>query len=457
MAQKPTFDYDIIIIGSGAGGSPAASIAARAGKSVAVIEKDEFGGESPNWGEIPLGALLHAAHIYDTAKQSAKFGLRTSTVGYNYPSLLSWRDTTVKRTGAAGNRRYYEKQGISAFNGAAHFLSPNEISVNRRHLSARKFLIATGSDWQVPEIPGIVDVTYQTPKTILSLTRPPKSLFIIGSGSTATEIACLMSIFGTKVYLADSATRILPDYDSEVSELLTDQFQKQRGMTILPQTKVVAVQKDGLYKRVTYSRGGTERTVKVDELLIADDRIPATDLGLENAGVKYNHHGIIVDQHLQTSARHIFAAGSCVHVNSSTHDILMQSRTAAGNLLHNKLTAIEPHIPLQVTRTHPGIARVGLSEDDCIRRDRRVKIATAPLTLAPRSNITDQRTGFVKLIADKKGMLLGATIVAPHASEMIHELALAIRHNMTVDDVFSTPHEFSSWSEAIRVAASKLL
>src|SRR5690606_8883481 len=125
----------------------------------------------------------------------------------------------------------------------------------------------------------------------------------------------------------------------------------------------------------TYTRGGTERTVKVDELLLADDRIPATDLGLENAGVKYNHHAIVVDQHLQTSARHIFAAGSCVHVNSSTHDILMQSRTAASNLLHSKLTAIEPHIPLQVTRTHPGIARVGLSEDDCIRRDRRVKIA----------------------------------------------------------------------------------
>ena len=174
MAQKPTFDYDIIVIGSGAGGSPAASIAARSGKRVAIIEKDEFGGESPNWGEIPLGSMLHAAHIYDTAKQSATFGLRTSTIGYNYPSLLSWRDTAIKRTGAAGNRRYYEKQGISAFSGAAHFLSPNEISVNRRHLSAKKFLIATGSEWQIPDIPGITETQYHTPKTILNLTRPPK-------------------------------------------------------------------------------------------------------------------------------------------------------------------------------------------------------------------------------------------------------------------------------------------
>ena len=457
MAQKPTFDYDIIVIGSGAGGSPAASIAARSGKRVAIIEKDEFGGESPNWGEIPLGSMLHAAHIYDTAKQSATFGLRTSTIGYNYPSLLSWRDTAIKRTGAAGNRRYYEKQGISAFSGAAHFLSPNEISVNRRHLSAKKFLIATGSEWQIPDIPGITETPYHTPKTILNLTRPPKSLFIIGSDSTATEIACLMSIFGTKVYLSDPSTRILPNYDSDVSELLSDQFQTQRGMTVLPQTKVVAVQKEGLQKRITYTKSGTERTVKVDELLIADDRIPSTDMGLENAGVSYTPHGISVDQNLQTSARHIYAAGACVHPTAATHDILMQSRVAASNMLKTKPIVVEAHIPLQVTRTHPGVARVGLSEDDCLRRDLRVKTSVAPLTLTPRSNITDQRLGFVKLIADKKGVLLGATVVAPHASEMIHELALAVRHNMTAHDLFSTPHEFSSWSEAIRVAASKLL
>lgn len=457
MAQKPTFDYDIIVIGSGAGGSPAATIAARNGKKVAVVEKESFGGESPNWGEIPLGTLLHAANIYDKAKQSAKFGLRTSTVGYNYPSLLSWKDTTIKRTGAAGNRRYYEKQGISAFAGSAHFLSPNEISVNRRHLSARKFLIATGSEWKIPEIPGITETPYQTPKTILSLTRPPKSLFIIGSGSTAVEIASLLSIFGTKVYLSDTAARILPDYDSEVADLLGDQFKKQRGMTILPSTKVVAVQKESLHKRVTYIKSGSEHSVKVDEIMIADERVPVTDLGLENAGVKYNHRGISVDENLQTSARHIFAAGSCIYAPATTHSVLMHSRVAAHNLLRRKFMPVDQNLPLQITRTQPTIARVGLSEDDCIRRDRRIKTAIAPLTLVPRSNITDQSLGFVKLIADGKGTLIGATIVAPHASEMIHELALAIRHGMSAGDIATTPHDFTSWSEAIRVAATKLL
>lgn len=457
MAQKPTFDYDIIVIGSGAGGSPAASIAARAGKSVAIVEKEEFGGESPNWGEIPLGSMLHAAHIYDEAKQSAKFGLRTATIGYNYPSLLSWRDTVIKRTGAAGNRRYYEKQDISAFNGTAHFLSPNEISVNRRHLSARKFLIATGSNWQAPEIPGIEETPYYTPKNVLTLTRPPKSIFIIGSSSAATEIASLLSIFGTKVYLSDAATRILPEYDSEVSDLLSVQLQRERGMTLLPQTKVIAIHKEGLQKRVTYLAAGNERSVKVDELLIADDRTPMTDLGLENAGVEYNHLGITADENLQTTARHIFAAGSCVHLIAPTHDILMYSRTAAYNLLHTKPRPIEKHIPLQITYTFPSIARVGLSEDDCLRRDLKTKISIAPLTLASRSNITDQRIGFVKLIANYRRQLIGATIVSPHASEMIHELALAIKHELSIEDIYNTPHDFTSWSETIRVAAGKLL
>lgn len=459
MTQKPKFDYDIIVIGSGTGGSPAASIAARSGKRVAIIEKDEFGGESPNWGEVPLGAMLHAANIYDQAKESSKFGLRTGAVGYNYPSLLSWRDTVVKRTGAAGNRRYYEKQNISTFNGMAHFLSPNEISVNRRHLSARKFLIATGSEWQIPDIPGIQDTPYYTPKNILSLTRPPKSVFIIGSGSTAIELASLLSIFGTKIYLSDTSSRLLPEYDEEVSDLLSIQFDKHRGMTLLPQTRVVSMQKVGLQKRVTYSKAGTDHTVKVDEILIADKRTPVTDLGLENAGVKYNTHGIVADEYLQTSARHIFTAGSCVFASSKIHDILIQSRVAANNLLRYKSNyiAINPHLPLQITRTQPEIARVGLSEDDCLRRDLNVKTNITPLTMVPKSNITDQRLGFVKLIADKKGVLLGATVVAPNASEMIHELTLAVKHSMTAEEIYNTPHDFASWSEVIRVAAGKLL
>ena len=135
MAKKHSFDYDLIVIGSGAGGSAAATIAAREGKKVAIIEEDTFGGDSPNFSDIPTKALLHAAQLYDEARHGARFGLRSNTLGYNYPSLRAWKDLAVKRTGAAGNRKFYESQGIDTIEGRAHFLSPHEVSVNRNHIS----------------------------------------------------------------------------------------------------------------------------------------------------------------------------------------------------------------------------------------------------------------------------------------------------------------------------------
>ena len=456
MATKHTFDYDLIVIGSGAGGSAAATIAARAGKRVAVIEADTFGGDSPNWSDVPTKALLHAAHLYDEARHGARFGLRSSTLGYNYPSIRAWKDLAVGRTGAGGNRRYYENQGISAFNGTAHFLSPNEISVNRRHLSAAKFLIATGSHWITPAITGIDKIDYLTPRTMLESIRPPKSLFIVGGEEVGIEIAQLMAIFGTKVYVAEKASRILPHQDPEVGALMERVLREQKGITSLTETRVLSVVKDGLGKRVTISRGGVEKSVRVDEILIAAGRMPNVDLGLENAGVAYTPKGIEVNHELQTSVRHIFAAGDVLGRESNTHSALLESRVAANNILHKTKATPDYTATPTLIFTYPGIARVGLTEDDCLKRDLAINKAVAPLNSIARSNTSDFRDGFVKIITDKKGVLLGATIVAPHAGEMIHELALAVKHELTADDIAQTPHAFLSWSEAIRVAASKL-
>ncbi len=457
MAQKPTFDYDIIVIGSGAAGAPAASILARAGKKVAVVERGTFGGESPNWGDMPLGAMLYAAEVFYNAKRAAKFGLRTNALNYNHPSLLSWRDTVIKRTGAGGNRYYYEKQGISVFSGNAHFLSPNEITVNRRHLSARKFLIATGAAWEKSTIPGSDKIPYLTPENILSLTRPPKTLFIVGGNATAMEIAYLYASFGTKVYVAEKANRILPEFDVEVGPIVAEDAKVSRNMTILTRSRVVALQKEGLQKRVTYIQGRQQKSVRVDEILVAEQRVPQTDMGLENAGVAYTHQGITVNTRMQTSARHIFAAGNITNPAIQTHAVLTQSRTAAHNLTHR--TAIEADLTpnLLVAFTFPEVAQVGLNEQECIKRDLRYKTAVAPLTLTARSNITDCRNGFVKLIIDTKGVLIGAAIVAPHASDLISELSIAVRHRLTAKQLISTPSCFTSWSEATRIAAGKLL
>ncbi len=453
---KVKFDYDLIVIGSGAGGSAAAAVAARDGKRVAVIEADTFGGDSPNWSDVPTKALLHAAQLYDEAKLGARFGLRSSTMSYNYPSLRAWKELAVKRTGAGGNRRYYEQQGIATFQGAAHFLTPHEISVNRRHLSAEFFLIATGSHWTPPQIQGIDDIAYLTPRTVLEALKPPKTLYIIGGGATGIELAQLMAIFGTKVYIADIAARLLPGYDSEVGEGIEKLLHEQKGVTALTHTRTLAVEKENIAKRVTYNRGGVEHSLRVDEILIAAGRSATVDLGLENAGVEYTAKGIEVDNHLQTSAKHIYAAGDVLGRHSYTHTALLESRVAAHNIFSkNKITPDYTATPSLVF-THPGIASVGLTEDDCIKRDLDIRKAVAPLSIIARSNTSDYRDGFVKLISDKKGVLLGATIMAPHASELIHELALALKHNMTAADIAATPHAFLSWSEAIRVAAAKL-
>lgn len=456
MAQSHTFDYDLIVIGSGAGGSAAATIAARNGKRVAIVEGDTFGGDSPNWSDVPTKALLHVAHLYDEARHGDKFGLRTSTLGYNYPSIRAWKDLAVKRTGAAGNRKFYESHGISAFNATAHFLSPHEISVNRRHLSASHFLIATGSSWVTPKIQGLSDLPFYTPRTILEAIRPPKSLFIIGGGSHGVEIAQMMATFGTKVYIAEQAARLLPRQDAEVGELMERVLTEQKGVSVLTHSRVLSVVKEGLGKRILISRAGVEKFVKADEILVATGRMPNLDLGLENASITYSPKGIEVNDQLQTSVKHIYAAGDVLGRDSYTHTAILESRVAAHNLFErNKITPDYTATPGLIF-TSPEIAHVGLSEDDCQKRDLAINKAIAPLNIVARSNTADFRDGFVKLVTDKKGVLLGGTIVAPHASEMIHELALAVKHGLTAKQIAETPHAFLSWAEAVRVAASKL-
>lgn len=457
MARKPQFDYNLIVIGSGAAGSPAASIAAQAGQRVAIIESDIFGGESPNWGDIPVKALLHASQLYDEAKHGSRFGIRSAMLGYNFMSLKAWKDLAIKRTGAGNNRKYYEAQGIDTFHSSAHFLSPHEISINRRHLSAEQFLIATGSYWQEPSIPGLKSVTYHTPRTILDVTRPPKTMLIVGGGSTAVEFAQLFATFGTKVYILEKAARLLPDEDAEAGELIERLLHEHKGVTVLTQSRILTAQKDALAKRITYTRGGHEKSLRVDEILITTGRTPSVDIGLENASVDYTAKGIEVNEYLQTSAKHIYAAGDVLGSKKYLHTALLESRIAARNLLNPKQrVAIDYAAMPNVTFCFPGVASVGLTEDDCIKRDLDVKKSLAPLNMIARSNTSDFRDGFVKLIARKDGTLIGATVVAPHAGEIIHELTLAIKHGMTAEQLATTPHAFLSWSEAVRIAAARI-
>lgn len=453
---KHKFDYELIVIGSGAAGAVAAEIVARSGRRVAVVEDGELGGQAPTIADIPSQALLAAAHLYDDARRGSAFGIRSNTLGYNYPSIKAWKDAAVKRSGVASSESYYRSRGISVFHGAAHFISPNEITVNRRHLAAANFLIASGSKWLIPGIVGLDKVDYLTPETAADLIRPPKSLFVIGAGAAGVEFAEMFSIFGTKVYLSDAKKRILPREDDETSALVHEIFAKQRGMEILTGTRVLKVAKDGPAIRVTYLRGGNEYTVKVEKVLIAAGRQPRVDLGLENARVSYTDAGIDVNEFMQTSAKHIYAAGDVIGRYNQTHTAIYESRIVANNILHrNKLSPDYRAIP-RVTHLSPEIASVGLTETDCIKQDIKCKKVVVPTSIITRANTSNMRNGLVKIITDQRGVLIGATVIAPDAGQTIHELTLAIQYGLTANQVAETIHAFGSWSEAVRIACAKL-
>lgn len=450
------YDYDLIVIGSGGGGSVAAHISNNLGKRVAVVESAEMGGECPNWGCVPTKALLHAAGIYDAARHGQQFGIRGSTLGYNYPSVKAWRDLAVYRTGTFEGEKVYETEGIHVINGEAHFIGPHEITVNRRHYSSQNFLIATGTRSFIPPIEGLEKAGYLTFKEAGTLTRPPKSLFVVGAGAIGCEFAELFSIFGTKVYLSDITPRVLMKEDQEVGELARQHFEQNRGMTVLTNTKVMRVEKEGLAKRVHYQHGREMKSIKVDDILLASGKLANVDIGLENAGVEYTPKGIVVNEHMQTTAKHIYAAGDVAGPFMFTHMAIYQSRIAANNMWRKQKVATDYRAVPRCTFINPEIASVGLSEDECIKRDLKIKKAIAPISIIGRANTSNVEDGFVKVITLQDGTLIGASIVSPRAGEMIHELTLAVQMELTAEEVASTIHAFPTWSEAVRVACAKI-
>ncbi|MCL2280476.1 NAD(P)/FAD-dependent oxidoreductase [Candidatus Saccharibacteria bacterium] len=454
--SKSNFDYDLIVIGSGAAGSVAAKITARAGQKVAIVEAGNLGGSAPTLNDVPVGALMTAAHIFDEMRRSAELGLRTAAIGYNYPSIKNWKDLAVRRSGVAATGDYLRSHGVSVFKGRAHFLSPHEISIGRRHLSANRFLIATGSQIFLPDIAGLDTIDYLSPETAIDLLRPPKSLFVIGAGASGVQFAELFAIFGTKVYLADVQKRILAREDDEVSEVMTNVFTRLRGMEVLTSARVIATKNENPLVRVTCLTGETEHSVKVEKVLVAAGQTPNVDVGLENAGVEYDKSGIKTDGFLTTSAHNIYAAGDVLGRFNKTHSALYEGRIAANNLLgRNKITPNYATMS-RVIWTSPEIASVGMTEKDLTRDDIKFRQLIVQNSTMPRANIANFAIGFAKVLTDLKGKLLGATIVAPHAAETINEVSLAINRGLSASAIAETIHPFGSWGEVLQLACAKV-
>lgn len=455
--KRPTyFDFDLLVIGTGSGGGVAAHTAAKAGKKVAVIEADTLGGECPNYGCVPTKSLLKAAEVYETARGGERFGIKAKELSFDYKAIRAWKDAAVDHTGTEEGEQFYKSLGIKVIHGYAHFIDPWTVSVGGLRYHAKNFLIATGTKSVVPPIPGLAETGFITYREAIDLTKPLGSVFVIGGGAIGCEFAHLFQVFGSKVHIADIAPRLLCLEDPEVGELV-GALMEQRGISVHTSAKIVRVAKNGSQKTVSFEKDGHTHRVTVDEVLLSSGKAANTDLGLENAGVEYDRGGIKTNDFMQTTAKHIYAAGDVVGPYRFTHTASYQSRIAAHNMYHRekKVKARYYAVPRCVFIS-PEVASVGVSEQQLIDKKYPYQVGAVPITVVGRANTSGVDSGFVKVLASKHGVIVGASIVGPNAGEMIHELTLAVQHRMTARQISETIHAFPTWSEAVRSACQRL-
>jgi len=458
MPKHAVYDYDLLVIGSGSGGNVAANIAAKDGKKVAIVdEAPKLGGECPNWACVPTKALLRAAEHYRMAKNAGDYGISTGKLKVDYKQVKAYKDLVVSRTGTDKAEQFFNKQGIDVIHGHGHFIDTHTLSVAGKRYKAHKFLIASGTASFIPPIEGIEDVDYLTYEQAIDLNKPPKSMAIIGGGAIGCEFATIFNTFDVKVALFEAAPRLLAREEPETAELSKAIMDKQ-GIRIETDTIVEKVESHGKQIVLHYLSGDRRGKLTVDSILIAAGKKPNTQIGLENAGVEYDNHGIKTNEFMQTSAKHIFAAGDVVGPYQFTHTASYQSRIAGNNMITRKdnWQVTDYHSIPRCVFIEPEIASVGLTEQQI--RDQGIvpRIGTAPISQIGRSNTENMRDGMVKVVTNQKGNILGASIVAPHAGEMIHELAVAIKFDIHAHEISNMVHAFPTWSEAIKVACGNI-
>lgn len=445
--------YDLIVIGSGAGGGVGANYARSLGKSVALFEKGAFGGECPNIGCIPTKAILQSAEAYTIASSSEHLGIKAHPT-FSWKDVLEWKDNAIENTGTRQGKQIFESSGIDVYQHEAHFISPKAIEAGGQVFQAKRFLVATGSKTFIPPVHGLEESGYITSTEALELPKPPESIVIIGGGAIGCEFAEMFSTFGSKVQIIEFLPRLLCREDEEVSELIKAVFEA-KGVKVATNTKVTGVSKYGDHKVIHVKKNGREHRISTEHVLVATGKVANVEnLGLDKAKVKVDRRHVIANSFLQTSNPRIYAAGDVTGPYLFTHTAEYQSQIAVYNAFHRRnrhrmnLNAVP-----RCTFITPEVASVGASEEELKQKGIKYKTGAVPLSLIGRSNTSGEDTGFAKIIADKKGHILGGSVVSPRAGEVIHELALAMNMGANVNDISHTIHAFPTFSEAVMYAA----
>lgn len=454
MGKK--FDFEYIVIGSGPAGSAVALTLAKARKKVALVEGNAFGGSNLNTRNVPMIASRLLSRTFFNAQNGARFGLANLDSHLNFSSANTWREKVLKRVGA-NDEKAFSDAGITCISGYANLLDSFTVAVGEKQYRAPRIILATGSRLNTNGISGVDSVNYVTPEGALKLRRLPKAVAIVGGGSCGCELAEYFGELGTKVVLFEMSGRLLPREDQDVSDAISAYFKNELGIMVVTDSRVTALEQDSLSKRVIFMNNGRERMVRVDTIVLATGSKPTLDYGLENAGVKFKNSGVLVNKSLQTTAKNIYAVGDILGGESSSERANYQGIFLVNSLItRNKGVLSYSGFP-RITKTHPEIAVVGLTEDDLTRRDKRCHKAVVKLSDTIAGKIENDQYGFVKLLADHNDKIIGAAIVAPNAEALIGELTLAVRYHLSALELASAPHAIESSSFAIKLAAKQLV
>ncbi len=451
--------FDMIVLGGGPAGYPAAIRATQLGLTAVVIERDKLGGVCVNIGCIPTKALLHSASTANVIRTEAKeLGIQVGEVTTDYGVAMK-RSRKVAEQNSKGVEFLMKKNKITVVKGTGALTSKNTVQVGSDTYTATKaVVIATGSRTKgIPPVGLEVNgTTVITSDEALFLEAAPKTLAIVGAGAVGSEFADIFNAFGTEVTLIEAMPRVLPIEDAEASDVIAKSF-KKRGINVLAGVKVVKadVAKDGVTLHLEV--GGKTQTVQAEKVLMAAGRAVNTeDIGLEKAGIKLTDRGFIqIDPAtLQTSVAGVYAigdvAGPPMLAHKGTREGIHVAEVIAG---HHPKAIDYSNVP-SVTYCHPEVASIGLTEEQAKEKGHDYQVGRFPLSANGRARASNETEGFVKVIRDKKyGEILGAHIVSGHASEMIHELVVARTNEYTVEEVDLAIHAHPTLSEAIAEAA----
>ncbi len=456
-------DYDFIVIGAGSAGLIAARFARQLGLSVAMVEKSRVGGDCTWTGCVPSKALVRAAGIVHSMRSAERFGLPSVSPAVDLGAVMGRIRSVIGHIYNTESPEALAAEGIDVIDGAAKFTGPSQVEVEGRTLIARRFLICTGAYPVAPPIPGLDSVGFHTYETVWDMEALPASLAVVGAGSVGCELAQAFARLGSQVTLVEAAQRILPHEDEDASEVICKQFAKE-GVRVVTNGAVSAVSpadEGGARVRLELADG---RSVGADTLLVAAGRRANTDdLGLDEAGIAYGSEGIRVDRYLRTTAKGVYAAGDVTGGPQFTHYAGWQGFLAVRNaFLPSKARAVLDRVPRAIF-TDPEVAQTGLTEAEAKNRlGGRVTVSRWPLEEVDRALTDGEADGFVKVVRDGKGAILGATIVAPRAGEMIHEWTLAMDKGIKLGDMARSMHVYPTYSMAsqhlaLRVQSRRLL